>query len=126
MSLFQSLPKPDPSKTMLAYRVTYWPWKELSPAGRDMVRFNTPHYLPKAEVLASCNEELTKIMLNGRWYPIKWAWNNVPTELEWDKKSAGYLIRIELRGSPLIPDYFEALLSFELPSERELSLRNNH
>lgn len=111
---------------MLAYRVNYWPWQELSPAARDLIRFNTPRYIPKKDVLDMCNEEMTKLRVHNRWYPIKWAWNNIPTEFEWNKKSDSYLIRVELRASPMIDGYFQALLSFELLSERDFTLGNHH
>lgn len=114
--LFQSLPDPDYQKTMLAYRVKHWPLSELSKAAKSKLISNKLRYMPKHEVLASCNEERTHMFVNSRRYAIAWAWNNIPTEQEWDKKSDSYLIRVELRCSPLIKEGYVALLSFELPS----------
>lgn len=116
MSLFQSLSKPDHQRTMLAYRVRHWPFSELSKPAVDKLVSNNLYYLPKHKVLAACNEELTALHFAGHFYPIAWAWNNIPTEIEWNKKSDNYLIRVELRWSPLIPGGKVALLSFELPS----------
>lgn len=123
MNLFQPLETPNSQRTMLAYRVRYWPWSELSPTGRSHVVFkaNKYFYLSKSKILASINEDKTHLSWDGIKYPIVWAWNNVPTELEWNKKSANYLIKIELRYSPLLPDGNVAILAFELPS---LNLNN--
>lgn len=114
--LFQSLPDPDYQKTMLAYRVKHWPMSELSPVAKSKLISNKLKYLPKWQVLECCNEERTHMFVAGRRYAIAWAWNNIPTEQEWDKKSDNYLIRVELRCSPLIKEGYVALLSFELPS----------
>ena len=114
--LFQSLPDPDYQKTMLAYRVKHWPYSELSSAAKNKIISHRMKYIPKRDILAACNEERTHMFVGNRRYAIAWAWNNVPTEQEWDKKSDSYLIRVELRCSPLIKEAYVALLSFELPS----------
>lgn len=124
MSLYQSLAKPDHQKTMLAYRVKHWPLSELSPAAKHKLVSNKLKYLPKWQILANCNEDRTHMFVGGRRYTIAWAWNNIPTELEWDKKSDSYLIRVELRVSPLIKENYLALLSFELPSSLDLNQLN--
>lgn len=116
MSLFQSLPQPDHQKTMLAYRVKHWPLSELSPVAKSKLVSNKLVYLPKHVILDNCNEDRTHMFFKNRRYAIAWAWNNIPTELEWDKKSDSCLIRVELRVSPLIKEGYLALLSFELPS----------
>lgn len=124
MSLFQSLPTPDHQRTMLAYRVKHWPNSELSSAARGKIISNKLRYMPKRDLLAACNEHKTHMMVGNRRYAIAWAWNNIPTELEWDKKSDSYLIRVELRCSPLIKEGYLALLSFELPSSLDLNQLN--
>ena len=116
MSLFQTLSKPDHQRTMLAYRVKYWPMAELSPAAKSKLVSAKLVYLPKHMILDACNEEQTHMFFRDRRYALAWAWNNIPTQLEWDKKSDNYLIRVELRVSPLIKEGYLALLSFELPS----------
>jgi hypothetical protein len=105
---------------MLAYRVKHWPLSELSPAAKSKLVSNKLVYLPKHMIIAACNEEPDRMFFDGWGYPLAWAWNNIPTELEWDKKSDNYLIRVELRWSPLIPGGKVALLSFELPSSLKL------
>lgn len=124
MSLYQSLAKPDRQKTMLAYRVKHWPLSELSQAARERIISNRVIYLPKRQILESCNDPLTELRWKAYDYTIAWAWNNIPTEQEWDKKSDSYLIRVELRWSPLIAGGNVALLSFELPSSLDLNQLN--
>ena len=121
MSLFQSLTKPDHQRTMLAYRVRLWPYSELSQVAKSKLVSNKVIYLRKATIIDTCNEDRTHLTFNGRSYPIAWAWNNIPTEMEWDKKSDSYLIRVELRCSPLIPGSYVAMLSFELPSSVDIN-----
>jgi hypothetical protein len=116
MSLFQSLNKPDHQRTMLAYRVRLWPYSELSQVAKSKLVSAKLVYLPKHMILDACNEERTHMFFRDRRYALAWAWNNIPTQLEWDKKSDNYLIRVELRVSPLIKEGYLALLSFELPS----------
>lgn len=124
MSLFQSLTKPDCQKTMLAYRVKHWPMSELSQAARDKIVSNRTIYLSKHDILRRCDHTLETMRWITHDYTISWAWNNIPTELEWDKKSDSYLIRVELRWSPLIKGGNVALLSFELPSSLDLEQLN--
>jgi hypothetical protein len=116
MNLFQSLSEPDRKKTMLAYRVKYWPNSELSQVAKSHIVRNKATYLRKSTIIELCNEDRTHLSFGGISYQIAWAWNNIPTEREWDKKSDSYLIRVERRISPLIEGGYLALLSFELPS----------
>lgn len=131
MKLFNKLPAPDSQQTMLAYRVRYWPYSELSnsPAARSRIVSNRAEYVPKSKLLEFCNDDNTAIITSHKLadgcsiavaWPIAWAWNNVPTELEWDKKSDSFLIRTEFRVSPLIPEGRVVILSFELPSSKQL------
>ncbi len=121
MNLFQSLSGPDRKKTMLAYRVKYWPNSELSQVAKTYIVHNKAIYLPKAPIIDLCNKDRTHLSFGNVSYLIAWAWNNIPTELEWDKKSDSYLIRVERRISPLIEGGCLALLSFELPSSLDLN-----
>jgi hypothetical protein len=121
MNLFQSLTKPDRKKTMLAYRVKYWPNSELSQVAKSHIVHNKATYFPKATITQLCNEDRTHLSIGSISYQIAWAWNNIPTELEWDKKSDSYLIRVERRISPLIEGGYLALLSFELPSSLDIN-----
>ena len=121
MNLFQSLTKPDRKKTMLAYRVKYWPYSELSQVAKSHTVSNKATYFSKATITQLCNEDRTHLSIGSISYQIAWAWNNIPTEREWDKKSDSYLIRVERRISPLIEGGYLALLSFELPSSLDIN-----
>lgn len=120
--LFKHLPKPDRQQTMLAYRIKYWPFSELSPAAKALIVANKKIYMPKYKVLSQCNETLETLERNGNQFQIVWAFNNVPTEKEWDGKSDSYLISVDFRWSAAIPGGRVALLSFELPSSRSLEM----
>ena len=118
MSLFRKLITPDRTQTQLAYRIRYWPWHELSHAGRELVVHRVKTYMYAYALVKACNEQKTKMMYKGREYALVWAYNNVPTEQEWEKVEEFTLINIEFRSSPAIDGYSVAILSFERPSER--------
>jgi hypothetical protein len=109
MALFNKLT--DRTKTQLAYRVKYWPWCQLSPAARELVKYKKNTYLTKQDILNNCNETQEVLWYRNAVYNIVWAHNNVPTEAEWNKKS-GYL-RAEFRISPAIPEFSVVVLSFD-------------
>lgn len=115
-TLFRTGVTTDRTKTQLAYRIKYWPYNQLSGAARKLIRNFRLFYLRKDKLLSYCNEERNMLTIDGVDYPIAWEYNNMPTEKEWDGKSDGYLIHVELRASPVIDGYYAALLSFKLPS----------
>lgn len=118
MSLFRKLPSPDRQQTQLAYRIKYWPWHELAKSARELVNYRQGIYLKVKQLELACNLEMTKLTLSRREWLIVWAYNNIPTEVEWAKQNSERLIRVELRCSVAIPEHAVAILSFELPSER--------
>ena len=119
--LYQRMILPDRQKTQLAYKVRCYPWDELSRAGKDLVVWRKFRYQKKLRLLDAVNEDKTLYYYQGSEFTIVWAFNNVPTEIEWDGKTDDYLIAVDLRISPAVPEGKIALLSFELPSSR---LRN--
>lgn len=104
----------DRQATQLAYRIKFWPYKQLTIKATDLVRANKVLYVTKAAILSRCDETLQHIYIEGTNYKILWIYNNIPTEEEWSKKSDDFLIRIELRNSPVIKERTVALLDFEL------------
>lgn len=114
--LFKSGVTEDRTQTQLAYRIKYWPYNQLSGAAKNLIRKSKSFLLKKKTLLSLCNEELNKFRWLDVDYSIVWEYNNMPTEREWTGKSDGYLIHIELRHSPAVPEYFIAVLSFKLPS----------
>lgn len=112
MSLFKKLQTPDRRQTMLAYRVKFWPYRELSETGKELIKWRKHIYMRKGDILLNCNETQEVLYVNERHYRIVWAFNNTPTEQEWNSKSDDYLVRVELRHSPAIPEVSVAVLSF--------------
>lgn len=123
MSLFSSFKSPDRTQTQLAYRVKYWPFHELSSAGRALLLSQRKRYLHKHQITDRTNEDQTILYANDRAYKIVWAYNNVPTEEEWNKRGPESLIACEFRSSPAIKEFAVVILSFELPSIRMLPHR---
>lgn len=123
-ALFKTLPAPDRQQTQLAYRVHYWPWNELSDTGKDLVTWRKKLYMQKGTLLDQCEEGLTILNSQGRQWHICWAYNNMPTQDEWERNDNKRLISVELRASPAIADYAVAILSWELPSERLQAIKN--
>lgn len=113
MALFNKLPYPDSKQTQLAYMLNYYP-AHLMPANTVVshIAWSRKLHIPKDTLLSMCNEELTtmRIRTSELDFKLQWAFNNVPTELEWQRKGGGYLITVELRISPITGPV--ALLSF--------------
>ena len=118
--LYKILSCPDRSQTQLAYRVKFWPHKQLSAAAKDLIVWSKNIYIRKSDILSACDETLEHITKFNRQFKIVWAYNNVPTEQEWNGKSDGYPIKAEFRISPVVGDPI-VVLSFELPSSMKLS-----
>ena len=122
--LYNNLATPDRSKTQLAQRIRYFPWANLSEAGRKLV---TTHHIK----VMSCREiedELIRhpdfhevFLLKGEHlYEVVWAFNMIPTKTEWEQHGPEGLLTVEFRLSPAIPDKRVAILRFK----REPSIRN--
>ena len=124
MSLFLTLPEPDRQQTQLAYRIKYWPLAELSAAAIELIRMHKRFSIEKRVIVACCDESKNTLTWRGRIYSIVWAYNNMPTEMEWDKVEESRFITMELRTSPAIAGYYVAILSFDLPSDRLKAHKN--
>jgi hypothetical protein len=102
MALFNKLPAPDRSQTQLAYMLNYYPLDAIpAPTVDNFIAWKRKTVITKADLLARCNEELTTMHINGSdlAFKIQWAFNNIPTEIEWERKGGGYLIGMEARLS---------------------------
>ena len=124
--LFKKLAKPDRQQTQLAYKVKYFPYNELPQSGKDLVVWKRNIYMRKQELEDRLDETKTLLNYQGKDYVILWAYNNIPTVMEWEGKSESFLIRIELRASPAISEYAVAILNFELASSRPLNPLNSN
>lgn len=114
MALFKFLAAPDRKQTQLAYRVKFWPFVELNAAEKELICWSKTVYLRKRQILAACMPGFEVLTYKERNYKIIWAYNNIPTEQEWERKTDEFLIRVELRCSPAIDDFAVAILNFEL------------
>lgn len=118
MSLFNKLSRPDRTQTQLAYKVKYWPWRELTSSAHGLIRSNRIVHLRKSQILESLDDIQAGVIYQGCRYVIVWAYNNIPTEEEWNKRSDNSLITCEFRVSPATRCGAVVILSFGLPSER--------
>ena len=94
----------DPSQTQLAYKLKFYPKQKLNDFESQLIRSNFWTKMTKAELLASCTEDLTHIvgssgMVKGGNFQINWAYGNIPTETEWKRKDPDATIWIEFRVS---------------------------
>lgn len=115
--LFKAMTKPDRQQTQLAYRVKYWPFKELSDAAKQLICFRKSVFFTKNSIETACDEAKITMLYKGREWKIVWAFNNPPTEEEWKRKTDNFNIRAEFRCSAAIPEFAVVILNFELPSD---------
>lgn len=101
-ALFQPLSTPDRSKTQLAYKANYFPRKQLDDEAGRLICWHSRKMLYKAQILVGLNEDMT--MLNYaphnkllQTWAIHWEFNNIPTQLEWERKSDTYIIECDFR-----------------------------
>jgi len=118
MGLFKQMLVPDRQQTQLAYRVKYWPFRELSPAAKELIAYRKFSFMSKQMVVDRCSEDLTDFIVKGRSYKIVWAYNNQPTQQEWEATHDKRQINVELRCSAAIDSFAVAILSYGIPSER--------
>jgi len=112
--LFKKLLRPDRQQTQLAYRVKFFPFNTLSESAKDLIVWSKLVYMRKKDIEDSLNEDKTKIIYRSKEYVILWAYNNIPTQKEWEGKSESFNIRCEFRASPAIPEYAVCIMNFEL------------
>lgn len=112
--LFTNAGKLDRQATQLAYTVKFYPWPELSPAGKSLIAWRRSLMLTKEQIIRDVDEDMVKLTYRGRQYLIVWAYNNIPTEQEWLRKSNKFLVRADFRVSPAIKEGPVVILDFEL------------
>jgi hypothetical protein len=105
-------PVDDRQQTMLAYKASYYPYYTLNDACQ--IRWHHILMLTKAQILSRCNEELTEIewvdkLHDSRFerskpFRIHWAYNNIPTQREWEQLLDSTVFVVDYRISPLIKD----------------------
>lgn len=99
--LFQTENMPDRSKTQLSYAAQYLPWELACATGAEtLVAWRKRIYIRKGTMLQLLNEEMTTLCgsyTNKQEYIIHWRYNAIPTQMEWEAKSFGYILEVDLR-----------------------------
>lgn len=101
-------------ETQLAYRIKYWPGKDLSPSALRLIRKTTKEILTKEELLDCMMEVDGKdcLILNDTSYEIVWAFNNMPTRNEFETMIGDRRLMIEYRVSPVIAGSAVAIINW--------------
>jgi len=94
----------DPAQTQLAYKLKFYPKQKLNEFESEFIKSNFWTKMTKAELVASCTEDLTHIvgssgLVKGGNFQINWAYGNIPTETEWNRKDPDATIWVEFRVS---------------------------
>lgn len=96
-------------ETTLSYEATFFPLPMLKP--RHKIAWRRVLRLSKANLLGACSEDRTRILIpdskdsaRSKEWPLCWAFNNQPTETEWNRITPDSQFFLELRVSGLIPD----------------------
>lgn len=98
----------DRNKTQLAYHAAYTIWSELTAGAKELIVWRKKTVYPKARIESFLSEDKTKLLVLNKShsssaygtmqeFQITWKNNNIPTKEEWDKKSEGYFITVDLR-----------------------------
>lgn len=99
--LFQALKSPDRTKTQLAYMAQYYPWRELNKAAEGLIVWRRRLMMRKRDLLAAMNPDLDTFYLTSTHkatpFKIVWEYNNIPTELEWGRKTPEFILKVDLR-----------------------------
>lgn len=98
----------DRNQTQLAYHSAYTPWSELTDGAKALIVWRKKKVYHKARLETFISEDKTKLLVLNKShsssaygtmqeFQITWTNNNIPTEAEWEKKSEGYHITVDLR-----------------------------
>lgn len=97
-------------ETQLAYLAEYGDWLDVkeNPGAKDLVVWRKKLVYNKDRLSNFLNEAKTHLVLLNKnvhsskygvpqEWRIVWRGNNVPTEIEWNKKTGNYFITVDLR-----------------------------
>lgn len=98
----------DRNATQLAYHVSYTPWNELTEGAKDLIVWRKKKIYHKQSLERFLSEDKTKLIVLNKSqtssaygtrqeFQIVWKHNNIPTQIEWEKKSDNYHIEVDLR-----------------------------
>lgn len=117
-NLFSNKGTIDRQATQLAYALKFYPWQAVPEAGKKLIAWRRAVFLTKDRIESLLDPEMLTISHKGYVYPIVWAYNNIPTEQEWKRKSDNFLIFADFRGSPVFKEGAVVILDFRLPSTK--------
>jgi len=90
----------------------------LAPSASGRITSERIIRLPKHTILENLDETHQFFFWEDLQYRVHWAYNAIPTQVEWDKKTDDFLIAITLRCFLLEQQFFTAIFDFDLPSTR--------
>lgn len=97
----------DRYETMLAYEASFFPFWHMKEAHK--IVYSKGLWISKEKLLLRCDEDLSFIDLlpqerkfSDEPFLIHWAYGNIPTKTEWDRRHKDSIIHLEYRISPLI------------------------
>lgn len=107
--LFKPLDRDCVQETTLSFEATFYPLPMLKE--RHKIAWRRVLKLTKAKLLGACSEDRTRILIpdpknpaRSKEWPLCWAFNNQPTQTEWNRITPDSQFFLELRVSGLIPD----------------------
>jgi len=103
MSLHKPAEQNSHLDSTVAYQVCYYPWSALSSNARGKIAWHKTVVYTKNELLAELNEDKTRIYFvdDSSQFHLRWEFNNVPTQRQWDDLESDQLIRVQFRISGL-------------------------
>lgn len=100
--LVNKLNKPDRTQTQIAYGSIYLPYAEMEIESQRLVVWSRKIMLYKHQVESHLDQNMenlfygVKVTKPTAWL-IKWKYNAIPTQIEWERKTQGYILEINLR-----------------------------
>jgi hypothetical protein len=100
--LFNKLTEPDRTRTQLAYGAQFLPWEELNDGMEKLIVWRKYVKLYKSQIEANLTEDMSNLLYYTKQehkseFKILWKFNNIPTEIEWTRKSPGYILDVDFR-----------------------------
>ena len=100
--LYQVLKAPDRSKTQAMYNAKYSAINDMSLDAKKLICWRRPNLHFKGQILAMLSDDMTTLeyappkQVKQVW-GIHWVNNNIPTEIEWERRASNAVIRTEFR-----------------------------
>ena len=101
-TLYLALDTPDRAKTQLAYQANYFPIEQCIEAAERLICWRSKKQLYKGMITGALSDDMTSLCYAPYNKPpqawaIHWKFNNIPTQLEWERKSTSYIIECDFR-----------------------------